>query len=276
MSATGKLFVVATPIGNLADLSPRASQVLSDVDVIAAEDTRVTRKLLERSGVSAKLMSYRDANERVLAPKLVERLLDGENIALVSDAGTPCISDPGYRLVSAAQDAGVEVVAVPGPSTVTAFLSVCGLPTDRFAFEGFLPKTGRKRALGAFLGSSTTLVLYESPRRVLGLLADIADVMGECRVAVGRELTKMHEEVLRGTATELVQRLGERASVKGEVVVAIDVRTATVPSDDEVTDADIVQMLDGGKSARDVAAELKARGVSRQRVYSLAGKSGAR
>ena len=272
MSATGKLFVVATPIGNLADLSPRASEVLSDVDVIAAEDTRVTRKLLVRTGVSAKLISYRDANERVLAPKLVERLLDGENIALVSDAGTPCISDPGYRLVSAAQDAGVEVVAVPGPSTVTAFLSVCGLPTDRFAFEGFLPKTGRKRALAAFLGSSTTVVLYESPRRILGLLGDITEVMGECRVAVGRELTKMHEEVLSGTAGEIAQRLGERASVKGEVVVAIDARTATVEHEDEVTDADIARMLDSGKSARDVAIELKARGVSRQRVYSLARK----
>jgi 16S rRNA (cytidine1402-2'-O)-methyltransferase len=272
MSEAGKLFVVATPIGNLADLSPRAAAVLAEVDVIAAEDTRVTRKLLDRVGVAAKLLSYRDANERRLAPKLVARLLEGEVIALVSDAGTPCISDPGYRLVSAAQAAGIEVVAIPGPSTVTAFLSVCGLPTDRFAFEGFAPRTGRKRALGAFLGSGTTLVLYESPRRVIGLLGDIAEVMGDCNVAVGRELTKLHEEVLCGTAREIATSLGERDSVKGEVVVAVDTRTATVSATETVRDEEILAMLDQGLSARDVASDLKDRGVTRQRVYTLARK----
>lgn len=269
MGAVGKLYVVATPIGNIADLSPRACEVLAAVDAIAAEDTRVTGKLLERAGISAKLLSYRDANERSLAPKLVDRMLAGECLALVSDAGTPCISDPGYRLVSSAQEAGVEVVAVPGPSTVTAFLSICGLPTDRFAFEGFPAKTGRKRVLTAFVGSATTLVLYESPRRVVGLLRDIAEIFGEVTVAVGRELTKMHEEVLRGTAAELAELLAARPSIKGEVVVAIDVRSSSVSTDDAVSDDDIRAMLDAGKSARDVAAQLKTRGVSRQRVYSL-------
>jgi 16S rRNA (cytidine1402-2'-O)-methyltransferase len=270
MGNAGKLFVVATPIGNLGDLSSRAIEVLAEVDVIAAEDTRVTRKLLDRAGISAKLLSYRDANERGLAPKLVERVLAGESIALVSDAGTPCISDPGYRLVAAAQDAGIEVVAVPGPSTVTAFLSICGLPTDRFAFEGFLARTGRKKLLESFSSSATTLVLYESPRRVVSLLGDIAAVMGDCQVAVGRELTKLHEEVLRGTAAEVAATLGERPSVKGEVVVAVDTRTATVSSASEVSDAEIQAMLDAGTSARDAARELKGRGVSRSRVYALA------
>jgi 16S rRNA (cytidine1402-2'-O)-methyltransferase len=272
MGIAGKLFVVATPIGNLGDLSSRAVEVLAGVDVVAAEDTRVTRKLLGRAGISASLLSYRDANERGLAPKLVERLLAGESVALVSDAGTPCISDPGYRLVSAAQEAGVEVVAVPGPSTVTAFLSICGLPTDRFAFEGFLPKTGRKKVLAAFLGSATTLVLYESPRRVVSLLGDVFAVMGTCEVAVGRELTKLHEEVLRGTAEEVAEVLSGRPSIKGEVVVAVDTRTATAAAVQEVSDADIQAMLDGGTSARDVARELKERGVTRSRVYSLASK----
>jgi len=270
MNPTGKLYVVATPIGNLADFSPRAAEVLASVDVIAAEDTRVTRKLLDRMGISAVLLSYRDANERSMAPKLVDRLCSGEAIALVSDAGTPCISDPGYRLVAAARAAGIEVVAIPGPSTVTAFLSICGLPTDRFSFEGFLPKTGRKRVLAEYLGRATTLVVYESPRRVIGLLRDVGEVLGECTVSVGRELTKMHEEVLRGSAVEVADRLALRDSVRGEVVVAIDLRTATTVLADEIDDAYILAMLDSGKSARDVAVELKTRGVSRQRVYALA------
>ncbi len=272
MSEAGTLFVVATPIGNLADVSARAVQVLTDVTVVAAEDTRVTRKLLDRTGISAKLLSYRDSNESAMALKLVARLLEGDSVALVSDAGTPCISDPGYRLVRAALDAGIEVVAVPGPSTVTAFLSICGLPTDRFAFEGFLAKTGRKRSLNAFLAVDTTLVLYESPRRVIGLLGDIAEVMGDCDVAVGRELTKLYEEVLRGTAREIAETLAARESVKGEVVVGIDTRTATTPRREEVPDEMILSMLADGMSARDVAADLKDRGVSRQRVYTLARK----
>ena len=163
----GKLYVVGTPIGNMGDLSARAAEMLAAADVIAAEDTRVTGRLLQRTGIHAKLVSYRDENERTLAPRLVRDLLDGKTIALVSDAGTPCISDPGYRLVRAAAEAGVEVVAVPGPSALVALLSVSGLPTDRFSFEGFPPPRAgaRAEALAALRGSARTAVFFESPRR---------------------------------------------------------------------------------------------------------------
>jgi 16S rRNA (cytidine1402-2'-O)-methyltransferase len=269
-ASPGKLYVVATPIGNLGDFAGRGAEALKAVDVVAAEDTRVTGRLLERFGIRAKLLSYRDENERQLAPRLVRDLLDGKSIALVSDAGTPCISDPGYRLVRAAAEAGVEVVSVPGPSAVVALLSISGLPTDRFSFEGFPPpRSGaRRELLESLRGGARTVVFYESPRRIARFLGEMADVLGDPEVAVGRELTKMHEEVLRGRASEVAAALTERPP-RGEFVVAVHVPAA---SDGGVGDAraEILRLLDEGLSARDVAERLQPRGISRREVYDVA------
>lgn len=269
-SKAGKLYVVATPIGNLGDVTERAAQVLANVDVVAAEDTRVTRRLLARSGVQAKLVSYRDENERTLAPRLVEQLREGRSIALVTDAGTPCISDPGYRLVSAAAQAGIEVVSVPGPSAVTALLSISGLPTDRFSFEGFPPARAgaRREVLESLRDAARTVVFYESPRRVVGFLGEIAAVLGDPEVAVGRELTKIHEEVLRGRAGEVATTLAERGP-RGEFVVAVHV-PASATSGPADADAEIAELLDRGLSPRDVAERLRPRGISRREVYAIA------
>jgi len=287
--AAGRLYVVATPIGNLDDLTPRAVETLRAVDAIAAEDTRVTRRLLARAGVQVRLLSYREENERRLAPELVERLRAGESIALVSDAGTPCISDPGYRLVAAAAEAGIDVVAIPGPSAIVALLSIGGLPTDRFAFEGFLPPgaSARRRELAALASRRGTYVFYESPRRVVRLLGEIAEVLGDPPVAVGRELTKVHEEVLRGSASEVARRLAERGP-RGEFTVAVHVAvardvegaspgesaTATGRLSGTALRTELRRLLDEGMSVRDAAAVLKKRGVSRRDVYDVARKLG--
>jgi len=270
---SGKLYVVATPIGNLADLSPRAVDTLRAAAVIAAEDTRVTRHLLSHAGLkSAELISYREQNERRLAPLLVGRMQEGEDVALVSDAGTPTISDPGYRLVRAAAEAGIEVIAIPGPSAVIALLSIAGLPTERFSFEGFLPaaRKARRDAIEALRGAGRTVVLYESPRRVTALLRDLAELLDDPTVAIGRELTKHFEQVLRGTASELAAAL-ETSGVRGEVVVAVHVPQAEVdaPTDQEVRDW-IRRVLDEGGTVRDAAERLRARGVARRKVYELA------
>jgi 16S rRNA (cytidine1402-2'-O)-methyltransferase len=283
--AAGKLYVVATPIGNLDDLSPRAVETLRTVDAIAAEDTRVTRRLLARAGIRARLLSYREENERRLAPELVERLRAGDDVALVSDAGTPCISDPGYRLVTAAAAAGVDVVAVPGPSAIVALLSISGLPTDRFSFEGFLPpgRAARRRELAGLASRRGTYVFYESPRRVVRLLGEIAELLGDPPVAVGRELTKVHEEVLRGSASEVAQRLAEQGA-RGELTVAVHVAAArhvdeASPAQSggvagrltgEALAKELADLLGRGMSVRDAAALLKKRGASRRDVYDAA------
>jgi 16S rRNA (cytidine1402-2'-O)-methyltransferase len=272
----GRLYVVATPIGNLGDLSPRAVQILGAVDLIAAEDTRVSGRLLKSAGISTKMTSYRDENETVLAPKLVARLLDGQDIALICDAGTPTIADPGYRLIKQASGAGVEIVSVPGPSAVTALLSVSGLPTDRFAFEGFLPSRGaaRDRAIAKLGELDCTVVVYESPRRVERLMSELAAQLGDPQVAAGRELTKMHEEVLRGTASEVARTLSGR-TLKGEFVVAIRASSREQP---RLRGADleryVAERRAAGVSMRDIAADLKERGVPRREVYQ-AGLAGA-
>jgi len=268
----GKLFVVGTPIGNLSDLSRRAGEVLAAVDVIAAEDTRITRRVLDHLGISGKLVSYREETEHRLSQKLVADLLDGKGVALVSDAGTPCISDPGYRLVKAASEAGIEVVTIPGPSAVVALLSVSGLPTDRFAFEGFPPvRSGQRRAfLQSLRGSSRTVVFYESPRRVIGLLDDLSDVLSNPPVAVGRELTKMHEEVLRGTAREVAEQLRAQGT-RGEFVVAVYIEAAAAHAlTGDALAEEVRRLLEEGLHVRDIALRLKAQGVSRREVYAAA------
>jgi len=223
--ASGRLYVVATPIGNLEDISQRALRVLAEADVVAAEDTRHSRALLARHGVDRPLLALHEHNEEQQARRLVERLCAGESVALISDAGTPLLSDPGYRLVGLAAEAGIEVVAVPGASAVTAALSISGLPTDRFAFEGFLPARGaaRRKALDHLRSETRTLVFFESSHRIADCLQDLAAEFGaERRAAVCREMTKQFETVLRGSLGELRQRVADDPDQRrGEFVLVV-------------------------------------------------------
>jgi 16S rRNA (cytidine1402-2'-O)-methyltransferase len=220
---TGRLVLVSTPIGNLGDLSDRAREALGRADVVACEDTRRTRALLTHIGVrGARLVSFFEANEAKRTPELLALLRDGRDVALVSNAGMPALSDPGYRLVAACADEEIEVDVIPGPSAPVSALIVSGLPTDRFVFEGFLPRRpGRRRkAIEALRAEGRTIVLFESPMRLGATLGELAEVLGGRRAAVVRELTKKHQEVLRGTLPELAERVGER--VKGEVTVVVE------------------------------------------------------
>ena len=219
----GVLYVVGTPIGNLEDITLRALKTLAGVDLIAAEDTRRTRKLLSRCEIVGKrLESHHDHNKEVRTHGLLRRLEQGESVALVTDAGTPGLSDPGYYLVKRAIEAGIAVVPIPGPSALTAALSSSGLPTDRFAFEGFLPvKSGRRqRRLEALSRETRTVVLFESPHRITKLLSELEERMAGRQVVVARELTKIHEEFFRGTVREVTERIGGKKA-RGEYVVLI-------------------------------------------------------
>jgi len=220
---TGKLYVVATPIGNREDLSRRALRILGQVAVIAAEDTRHSRPLLEQHGITTPVIAYHDHNETRQAPRLVAKMLDGEDVALISDAGTPLVSDPGYRLVDAAHASNIDVVPVPGPNAAIAALSAAGLPTDRFVFEGFLPaRAGPRRArLQELRDDPRTAVFYESTHRIRDLLADVVEVFGPDReIVVARELTKKFESIRRGPAGRLLELLvADPVQSKGEFVV---------------------------------------------------------
>ncbi len=220
--AGGKLSVTATPIGNLEDISRRALRILQEADLIAAEDTRVTRKLLTRYEIKTPMISFFEHNERVRIPQLIAKMRDGAHIAQVSDAGTPGVSDPGYRLINACLDAGIKVEVVPGPTALIAALALSGLPSDRFLFLGFPPSKsgGRRRLLEEVKEERGTLILYESPYRIKQTLADIADILGDRQVVVARELTKRFEETIRGTATQILEKLGEK-NVKGEIVLVV-------------------------------------------------------
>ena len=222
---SGILYVVATPIGNLADFSPRAREILNNVDLIAAEDTRHTRRLLSHFGIKTRLFALHEHNENAASAELIRTMLDGGSVALVSDAGTPLLSDPGYSLVSGAHEAGLRVSPIPGPSAFIAALSAGGVPTDRFCFEGFLPSRSAARLarLDQLRHETRTLVFYESVHRVGETLRDLAASLGPERVAcVARELTKLHEEVRRGSLEELEQALGAgEIPAKGEFVLLV-------------------------------------------------------
>jgi 16S rRNA (cytidine1402-2'-O)-methyltransferase len=224
-SGAGRLYVVATPIGNLGDLSPRACEVLRSAALIAAEDTRHSAALLRHFGIQTPLVSFHDHNDRRRTPQLVARLETGESIALISDAGTPAISDPGFELVAAAAAAGVEIVAVPGPCALVAALTVAALPSDRFCFEGFLPARGsaRRARLEALRGETRSIVLYESPHRIGETLADCRECFGlERSASVARELTKLHETVYRGSLGELAARAASDPDfARGEIVIVL-------------------------------------------------------
>jgi 16S rRNA (cytidine1402-2'-O)-methyltransferase len=269
---TGVLYIVATPIGNLEDITLRAVRVLREADLIACEDTRHTRKLLDHFGIATPAISYHEHNEAARATELIEKIEGGANIALVSDAGTPLVSDPGYRLVAAAVAAGIAVVPVPGPSAATAALAASGLPTDSFRFCGFLPPkaTQRRKALEQLKSETCTLIFYETPHRIIEALEDVAAVMGARPVVIARELTKLHEEFLRGAAAELRAQLAARPSVKGEFTLLIGKSEKPAEAGDTPVEDAVRELERQGISRMDAIKQVaKARGLSKRDVYRL-------
>lgn len=267
---SGTLYIVATPIGNLEDITFRAVRVLKEVDIIASEDTRQTRKLLDHYSIRKPQISYHEHNEKSRAEELLGELQSGKNIALVSDAGTPLIADPGYRLVDLAREAGVAVSPVPGPSAIVAALSASGLPSDSFLFRGFLPpkSTQRRKLLEQLKPSESTLIFYETPRRIVEALRDVEAVLGPRPIVLARELTKLHEEFLRGTASELWQTLEQRSSVKGEFVLMIG-KSGETPEQENVPIEDAVEELirQGIPKMEALKTVAKQRGLPKREVY---------
>ncbi|MFL5738300.1 MAG: 16S rRNA (cytidine(1402)-2'-O)-methyltransferase [Actinomycetota bacterium] len=266
----GTLHLVGTPIGNLGDISQRAKETLARVDVVAAEDTRRARKLLSHLRVRAELTTLFEGNERSRTETLLDALRAGRDVAVISDAGMPGLSDPGYRLVRACAGEGIEVRVVPGPSAAIAALVVSGLPSDRFVFEGFLPKKEGERSarLEALATERRTIVLFESPRRVSATLDAIASALGPERpVAVARELTKVHEEVLRGNASELAENLRDQ-ELRGEVVLVVGGATrGPAPELSELVD-EAAELTRAGSKKREAAAEIARRHhVSANSIY---------
>ncbi|MEX1033505.1 MAG: 16S rRNA (cytidine(1402)-2'-O)-methyltransferase [Cellvibrionaceae bacterium] len=266
----GTLFVVATPIGNLADMVPRATEILQQADIIAAEDTRHSKRLLEHFHISTPMLAYHDHNERQSLPAILKRLEQGERVALISDAGTPLISDPGYRLVRAVREAGFRVVPIPGPSALVAALSVAGLPSDRFAFEGFLPAKGgqRRKQLESLQRESRTLIFYEAPHRIVACLRDIAAVFGGTReVVLARELTKTFETVIAASAAKLAVRVeNDPNQQKGEIVVLVRGVAAQTDLDVEAQRVMTILLRDLPlKQAASLAAEIT--GAKKNALY---------
>jgi len=270
--AEAGLYLVATPIGNLGDVTLRALQTLAGVDLIACEDTRITRRLTERYAIRAQLQSYHEHNAAEARPKILDHLAQGGSIALVSDAGTPLISDPGFKLVREACAAGFRVVALPGPSSVLAALSVAGLPTDRFFFEGFLPpkQAARRARLAELARVDATLVLFESGHRVQETLHDLSAIMGDRDAAICREMTKLHEEIKRATLAELAHKAAT-LETRGEFVLVIAPReTAATSMSAEALD-DLLRELLGRDSVKDaVAHAVEVSNRPRREIYARA------
>jgi 16S rRNA (cytidine1402-2'-O)-methyltransferase len=275
---SGTLFVVATPIGNLEDLSPRARQTLAEVDLVAAEDTRHTGRLLSHLGLKTRQIALHDHNEARVTAAVIEHLKEGRSVALVSDAGTPLVSDPGYRLVRATHENGITVASVPGPSAVTAALSVSGLPTDRFAFEGFPPskKAARRKWLQARAADERTLVFFEAVHRIAATLADMVEAFGADREAfLGRELTKLHEQCVVASLGELLDQVdsGTIAS-KGEFVVAVSGAARAAESSLEV-DRLLAELLELVPARQAAAIAARITGGRRNALYErILGKAG--
>jgi 16S rRNA (cytidine1402-2'-O)-methyltransferase len=265
----GSLYIVATPIGNLEDITYRAVRVLREASLIACEDTRQTRKLLDHYGIAKPTISYHDHNEMERSQELVARMLAGDSVALVTDAGTPLVSDPGYRLVNAAILNGIPVLPIPGPSAALAALAGSGLPTDAFHFGGFLPhKSGaRAKVLEALAGEEATLVFYEAPHRILEALEAIEETLGARPVVVARELTKVHEEFLRGQAGEIRAQLAARDAVKGEFTILVGKATEP-PADDTPMDEAVEALVREGAPRMDAIKQVaRRRGLSKREVY---------
>jgi 16S rRNA (cytidine1402-2'-O)-methyltransferase len=265
----GTLWVVGTPIGNLEDITERARRVLGSVDLIACEDTRRTGRLLQHLGIGRKrLVSFFEGNERRRVPELIAELGGGADVAVVTDAGMPGVSDPGYRLVAACVEEGISVDVAPGPSAVVAALVISGLPTDRFVFEGFLPRSGRARTdrLAALAEEPRTVVVFESPNRVARTLQDLLDAGGDRRVAVVRELTKLHQEVMRGSLKEVAEMLATR-EMKGEVALVVEGSSGRDSSLADAVEMAREQVRTGARK-RDAARDAAARtGVPTRRIY---------
>jgi 16S rRNA (cytidine1402-2'-O)-methyltransferase len=265
------LYLVATPIGNLRDITLRALETLAAADVIACEDSRVTRKLTEHYGIATALTPYHDHNAAEARPKILARLAGGQTVALVSDAGTPLISDPGYKLVREASEAGHGVIAVPGASAVLTALTVAALPTDRFFFEGFLPpkQAARQKRIAELANVPATLVLFESGPRLPAALADLAAVLGAREAAICRELTKLHEEIRRGDLEQLAQHYAADAETRGEIVIVV-----APPGDDAENAGDVDELLRRALarvSVKDAVGEVAlATGRPRREVYQRA------
>ncbi len=269
---TGILYIVATPIGNLEDITLRALRVLREVDVVAAEDTRHTQILLSRHDIHTPLTSYHEHNEKTKAQELVARLAQGQNIALVSDAGTPAISDPGFRLVVQAIRAGVRIIPIPGASALTAVLSASGLPTDRFVFEGFLPakKSQRREKLQTLRDETRTLIFYEAPHRLKEALDDIHELMGNREAVLAREVSKIHEEFLRGPISELLRTLGG-GDIRGEVTLIINGASGVPGVSEDRLKAEILELKGRGLRVKEIAEVLGEKfGYPKKEIYRLA------
>jgi len=266
----GTLFIIGTPIGNLDDISIRAVRVLREAGRIACEDTRHTRRLLEHYGIDKPLVSYHEHNEKERSAELLRELEEGVNIALVSDAGTPLIADPGYRLVHAARERGIPVSPIPGPSAIMAALSASGLATDAFLFGGFLPSkaAARRRTLEAWQSLDATLVFYEAPHRMIESLRAIGEILGDRRVVVARELTKFHEEFLEGSAASVANALETRQAVKGEFTILIARAEASADSAPADIAAEVTALISVGTPRMDaLKAVARRHGLSKREVY---------
>jgi 16S rRNA (cytidine1402-2'-O)-methyltransferase len=271
---TAGLYVVATPIGNREDITLRALKTLAAVDLVAAEDTRDTARLLRTYGIKVPLISYHEHNEHQRAPQLLQRIAGGERIALVSDAGTPSVSDPGFRLVQAVAQAGLPVIPIPGVSAAVSALSVSALPTDRFLFVGFAPKKKGKRSqfLADLAAQPHTLVFYESPRRIVGLLGELEAVFGSRRAFLAREMTKRHEEFIRGSLAQIHSVLSARPEVKGEITLLVAGARKDAAADWEVVEAALAAALETDQASltRITKAIAKAHHRPRAEVYARA------
>jgi 16S rRNA (cytidine1402-2'-O)-methyltransferase len=268
----GTLYIVATPIGNLEDITLRALRVLKEVDLIAAEDTRHTQILLRHFGIRTPLTSYHEHNERAKARQLIERVQEGQSIALVSDAGTPAISDPGFRMVVEAVAAKVAVVPVPGVTALTAVLSAGGLPTDRFIFEGFLPPKQKERRarLQALRDETRTLVFYEAPHRLREALNDMQGILGERQVVLAREVSKTYEEFLRGPISNIIQQIAERA-IKGEITLLVRGSEEPPAISQEQLKNEIDLLKGEGMRVKEIAQLLGERhAYSKKEIYRIA------
>ena len=265
----GTLYLVATPIGNLEDITYRGVRVLREAALIACEDTRHTRKLLEHYGIDGPLLSYHEHNEAERTPELIARLEHGVSVALVSDAGMPLVSDPGYRLVRAAVEHGIRVEPIPGPAALVTALAASGLSTDAFHFGGFLPaRSGqRERALAALKDETATLIFYEAPHRILETLADIQKILGPRPVVVARELTKLHEEFLRGAASEVYNILSTRDAIKGEITLLVGRAPEVVEEDTPLEEAVEACMREGLPRMQAIKTVARRRGLSKSQVY---------
>jgi 16S rRNA (cytidine1402-2'-O)-methyltransferase len=270
----GTLYVVATPIGNLDDITLRALGVLKAADLVAAEDTRKTAHLLRHFAIAAPLISYHEHNETARAPELVRRLAAGTSIALVTNAGTPGLSDPGYRLVAAAAAAGIRVVPVPGPMAAAAALSASGLPTDSFVFEGFLSKKAGKRLrrIQTLAAEPRTVILYESPQRIVSLIAELLSAFGDRPAVLAREMTKIHEEFIRGRLSEILEILKSRTDIKGECTLLISGGIEQEPASwDTALEMIRRELAVGSKGFAEIVKDVAHRtGLPRKEVYSEA------